>query len=61
MGNAKKWYRGTYLQNRNRLTDTDTELTDRENELMVTSREGLGDVRMGSLGATCTHWCILDG
>ena len=61
MGNAKKWYRGTYLQNRNRLTDTDTELTDRENELMVTSREGLGDAQMGSLGATCTHWCILDG
>ena len=31
----KKWYKQTYLQNRNRHTDL-------ENELMVTSRERLG-------------------
>ena len=32
----KKWYKWTYLQNRNRLTDL-------ENELMVTRREGCGE------------------
>ena len=32
MLNLKKWYKGTYLQNRNRLTDT-------ENKPMVTKGE----------------------
>ena len=39
MWNLKKWYKWTYLQNRNRVTDI-------ENKLMVTKREGgdkLGD------------------
>ena len=34
-GNLKKWYKGTYLQNRNRVTDV-------ENKLMVTKGEGGG-------------------
>ena len=32
MWNLKKWYKGTYLQNRNRVTDV-------ENQLMVTREE----------------------
>ena len=35
MRNLKKWYKWTYLQNRNRLTDT-------ENELMVTKGDSGG-------------------
>ena len=37
MLNLKKWYKWTYLQNRNRLTDL-------ENELMVTRGKGGGVV-----------------
>ena len=33
MWNLKKWYKWTYLQNRNRVTDV-------ENKLMVTGGEG---------------------
>ena len=47
MGNLKKWYKGTYLQNRNRLTDI-------ENKLMVTKGEGQED-----LGLADTHYYIL--
>ena len=37
MGNLKKWYKWTYLQNRNRLTDT-------ENKLMATKGERGGGI-----------------
>ena len=43
----EKWYIWTYLQNRNRPTDL-------ENNLMVTSREGLGKGILGSLGSMST-------
>ena len=37
MWNLKKWYKWTYLQNRNRLTDT-------ENKLMATKGERGGGI-----------------
>ena len=37
MWNLKKWYKWTYLQNRNTVTDV-------ENNLMVTSRETRGGI-----------------
>ena len=37
MWNLKKWYKWTYLQNRNRLTDV-------ENKLKVTKGEGGGGI-----------------
>ena len=36
----KKWYKQTYLQNRNRITDV-------ENKLMVTKGEGGGRDKLG--------------
>ena len=51
MRNLKKWYKLTYLQNRNRLTDT-------ENKLMVTKGErGWRRDKLG-FGLTYTHFCI---
>ena len=47
MWNLKKWDKGTYLQNRNRLRDV-------ENKLMVTEREDGGI----SLGLTDTQYYI---
>ena len=41
MWNLKKWYKWTYLQNRNRLTDI-------ENKLMVTKGEGGGKDQLGA-------------
>ena len=46
MWNLKQWYKWTYLQNRNRVTDV-------ENNLMVTSRESEGGIT-GRLGLTYT-------
>ena len=46
MWNLKIWYKLTYLQNRNRLTDI-------ENKLMITEEERGGYI--GNLGLTCTH------
>ena len=40
MWNLKKWYKWTYLQNRNRLTDI-------ENKLMVTKGETVGRDKLG--------------
>ena len=48
MWNLIKWYKWTYLQNRNRPTDS-------ENRLVVTKGEG-GKNR--SLGVTDTHYYI---
>ena len=47
----KKWYKWTYLQNQNRLTDL-------ENELMVTGGKSGGKGYLGSLELTCTHGYI---
>ena len=52
MWNLKKWYKGAYLQNSNRLTDI-------ENKPMVTKGEG-GDGWIRSLGLTDTHHYIWD-
>ena len=50
MWNLKKWYRWTYLQNRNRFTDF-------KNKLMVTKGERLdGEGKIRSLGLTYTHY-----
>ena len=50
MWNFKKWYKGTYLQNRSRVTDV-------ENKLMVTGgKRGKGQI--GRLGLTYTHYYI---
>ena len=40
MWNLKKWYKGTYLQNRNRVTDV-------ESKLMVTRGERWGRDKLG--------------
>ena len=40
MWNLKKWYKWTYLQNRNRVTDV-------ENKLMVTMGERRGKDKLG--------------
>ena len=44
----KIWYKWTYLQTRNRLTDL-------ENKLMVTNGKGCEEY-IGNLGSTYTHW-----
>ena len=48
-GILKKWYKWTYLQNRNRVTDV-------ENKLMVTKGERRGEGYIGRLGLTSTHY-----
>ena len=47
----KKWYRWTYLQNRNRLTDFNKELT-----VAGGNHSGMGYLR--TLGRLCTHCYI---
>ena len=48
----KKWYKRTYLQNRNRLKDFNTKLT-------VTKGETLVAGEIGSLRVAYTHPCVL--
>ena len=49
-GILKEWHKGTYLQNRNRSTDT-------ENKLMVTKGEQeLGRDKLGGMGVTDTQY-----
>ena len=52
MWNLKKWYKWTYLQNRNRLPDI-------ENKFLVTKRDSEGGEReIRSLEWTETHYYI---
>ena len=51
MWNLKKWYKWTYLQNINRVTDV-------ENKLMVTKGERGGEGQLGRLGLTYTHYYL---
>ena len=51
MWNLKKGYKWTYLQNRNRLTDS-------ENKLKVTKGERWGEGEIRKLGLTYTHYYI---
>ena len=48
---SKKRYKGTYLQNRNRLMDI-------ENKLMVTKRERVEEGKFRSFGIPETILCI---
>ena len=51
---SKIWYKLTYLQNRNRLTDI-------ENRLAVVKTEGEGVGWTGSLGLIDAHYCLWNG
>ena len=51
MWKLKKWYKWTYIQNRNRLTD-------RENKLMVTKGERWREGQIRSLGLTDTQYYV---
>ena len=44
--------------NTNEFIQNKTKLLDLENELMVTSRGGWGEGKLGSLGLMCTHCYI---